>query len=60
MTEAGQAFLFTRLESVFGLVAATIFALIFGTVCIYYPRIGGISFPLLVASPVTRWCASRL
>jgi NitT/TauT family transport system permease protein len=52
LTEAGQSFLYTGLESVFGLVAATIFALVFGTVCIYYPRIGSISFPLLVASQV--------
>jgi NitT/TauT family transport system permease protein len=50
--ESGQAFAYTGLESLLGLVAATIFALLFGIVCIYYPRIGGISFPLLVASQV--------
>ena len=50
--ESGQAFLYTGMESVFGLLAAIIFALGFGLVCIYYPRVGGISFPLLVASQV--------
>ena len=51
-TESGQAFAYTGLESLLGLLAATIFALFFGIVCIYYPRIGGISFPLLVAAQV--------
>jgi len=50
--ESGHAFAYTGLESLLGLLAATIFALLFGIVCIYYPRIGGISFPLLVASQV--------
>lgn len=50
--EAGQAFLYTGLESLVGLVVATMFALAFSVVCIYYPRVGNTSFPLLVASQV--------
>ena len=50
--EASQAFLYTGMESVLGLAIATMFALAFGIVCIYYPRVGNISFPLLVASQV--------
>jgi NitT/TauT family transport system permease protein len=50
--DAAQAFLYTGLESLVGLLVATIFALGFGVVCIYYPRVGNISFPLLVASQV--------
>lgn len=50
--EAGFSFLYTGLESVLGLVVATMFALVFGLVCIYHPRFGRISFPLLVASQV--------
>ena len=50
--EATQSFLYTGSESLFGLVLATVFALAFGVVCIYRPRIGSISFPLLVASQV--------
>jgi len=50
--EAGQSLLYTGLESLLGLVMATIFALVFSIVCVYYPRIGSISFPLLVASQV--------
>lgn len=52
LSEAGQSFMYTGLESILGLAAATIFALAFGLICIYYPRIGGVSFPLLVASQV--------
>lgn len=50
--EATHAFLYTGFESVVGLFVATIFAIAFGIICIYYPRVGSISFPLLVASQV--------
>lgn len=50
--EVAQSFLYTGSESLFGLVLATVFALLFGIVCIYQPRIGSVSFPLLVASQV--------
>jgi len=50
--EAGQSFLYTGMESLLGLAVATAFALAFGAVCVYHPRIGSISFPLLVASQV--------
>src|ERR1039458_4705772 len=51
-SDASHAFFYTGLESALGLAIATLFALCFGVVCIYFPRIGNISFPLLVASQV--------
>src|ERR1017187_4054241 len=51
-SDASHAFFYTGLESALGLAIATLFALCFGVVCIYYPRAGSISFPLLVASQV--------
>jgi ABC-type nitrate/sulfonate/bicarbonate transport system permease component len=52
MTEIGKSFVYTGLESVLDLIIATTFALSFGVVCIYYPRVGQISLPLLIASQV--------
>jgi NitT/TauT family transport system permease protein len=50
--EFAASFVYTGLESVVGLLVATAFALAFGALCLYLPRVGSISFPLLVASQV--------